>query len=104
MYEELSFNGQTKCYTRMLTRHLETEHLIDKAPKLTHKQTFEFFNEFKVFLNENIGFISKRPMGNIIGILVLVPESEAQPTFGEPDSPFGSYLKRKPQFVRCKMG
>ena len=30
----------------------------DKAPKLSAKQVFEFFDEFKDFLNENIGSVS----------------------------------------------
>ena len=34
---------------------------IDEVPKLTtHKQSFKFFAEFIVFLNENIGAVSKR--------------------------------------------
>ena len=49
---------------------------IDKTSKPTTKQTFEFFDEFKVFLNENIGMVSKRPVGCVIQKLVQVPEHD----------------------------
>ena len=62
---------------------------IDEASKLIHKQTIKFFDKCKVFLNENLGSASKRPLGHVAQKLVLVKESEA---FGEPDSPFCKLL------------
>ena len=65
---------------------------IDEVPKLTSKQTFELFDEFKIFLNENIGTVSKRPLGYVIQNLIQVPEHDTQTPYGEPDSSFSSYF------------
>ena len=67
---------------------------LNEAPKLTTKRAFEFFDEFKVFLNKNIGTISKRPLGYIIQKSVNIQDSEDEPPFGEPDLPFTSYFHK----------
>ena len=67
--------------------------IIDHVPKLTSKWTFEFFDKFKVFLDENIGMVSKRPIGCVIQKLVQVPEHDTKTPYSKPDIPFSSYFK-----------
>ena len=67
---------------------------IDEAPKLTNKQTFEFFDEFKLFLNKIIGIISKQSLGYVICKSVTIQDSEEEPPYGQPDSRFSSYFKQ----------
>ena len=56
-------------------------------------QQAEFCDEFKVFLNKNIGTISKQLLGFVICKSVSMMDSDKEPPFGQPDSPFSSYFE-----------
>jgi hypothetical protein len=64
----------------------------DKAPKLQSTKIFEFFIDFRDFLHDHLGTISKRPLSYVIRNEVEIPNSNDDPAFGVADTRFVSYL------------
>ena len=65
----------------------------DQVPKLSKSKQFEFFDEFTDFLNDNVGAVSKRPLGYVVRPdkqLKVKPEANELP-FGKIGSPSVSY-------------
>ena len=65
----------------------------EAIPRLTKSRKFEFFDEFTEFLNDNLGSVSKRPLGYVVRKDDNVAPSDTQAPFGHVDSPFGSHFK-----------
>ena len=57
----------------------------DLAPILSAKKLFDFFSDFRDFLHEHLGKISKRPLSYVIREHVAIPTG-LDPGFGEPDT------------------
>ena len=64
----------------------------DKAPKLEASKIFEFFTDFRDYLHDHLGTISKRPLSYVIRTNTEVLESGEDIGYGNPDSKYNSYL------------
>ena len=64
----------------------------DTAPQLTQKRIFEFFDEFKEFLAENIGPISNRPLAYVVREKEDVKDAETDPMYGQLDSIYNNNI------------
>lgn len=64
----------------------------DKAPKLEASKIFEFFTDFRDYLHDHLGAISKRPLSYVIRTNLEVPDSDEDVGYGSPDSKYNSYL------------
>lgn len=65
---------------------------LELAPKLADgKHLFDFFDNFREFLNEFIGPVSKRPLGYIVRKDWVVPASADDPSFGQAGSKYRDF-------------
>ena len=61
--------------------------LPETAPALTAKKIFDFFSDFRDYLHEHLGAISKRPLSYVIRENVQ-PPNNPDPGFGEPNTKY----------------
>ena len=64
----------------------------DKAPKLESSKIFEFFTDFRDYLHDHLGAISRRPLSYVIRTNIDVPDSEDDVGYDNPESKYNSYL------------
>ena len=64
------------------------------APKLTNKEMFEFFSDFRDFLSDNIGPLSKRPLSYVVREHDAVQQHLGDLEFGRLGSPYKSISMR----------
>ena len=62
------------------------------APKLTNKDMFEFFGDFRDFLSDNIGPLSKRPLSYVVREHDAVQQHLGDLEFGRLGSPYKSHI------------
>jgi hypothetical protein len=68
-----------------------TELDVDRIPNLTHEKTFEWFDEFREFLNTRISATSGRPLAYVVRKREAVKAPTIDPPKGEQGSAYKTY-------------
>ena len=64
---------------------------VTTIPNLTHDRIFEWFDEFREYLDERVGKASQRPLSYVVRKTTAVKPSMLDPETGKPDSTYMNY-------------
>lgn len=65
----------------------------EEPPKPTQSKVFEFFENFREYLDDYIGTISGRPLTYVVRPTLTIKASATDPPFGDLDSSYPTYYK-----------
>jgi hypothetical protein len=91
--EEVTVNAieALQDYKVILERKMKIDLDVDLIPNLTHERTFEWFDEFREFLDTRIGPTSMRPLGYTLRQEVSVKPEASDPAIGQDNSAYKNY-------------
>ena len=66
---------------------------VDHIPNLTYERTFEWFDEFREFLDERISSTSMRPLAYVVRATEAVKAEDSDPPTGKVHSTYDNYTR-----------